>query len=367
MTVQLAGAARVVPPSYDLPKSVRGGSLAVAAAALVLYPLVFSDPTSTTVGVFAMIYLMAVTGWNIFSGYSGYIALGHAVFFGIGQYATAMLASHWSVPPGWPTFALLPLAAVLAGLAAIPVGWVLLRVRKHTFIVLTIAVMFIFQLFAYNLNGWTGGSQGLQLQQPTWSGDFFNLPFYYVGLVVSAVALATSWWVRRSKFGLGLLAIRDDEDRARSLGIRATRTKLVAFVISALFVGAAGALYAPFVGQVYPQFAFDPSFDLALAVMAFTGGLGTLVGPSLGALVIASLQQYFLLQFGGANVFLIAYGLLFILILRLLPGGVVPALTAQWQRWVVRRERIRDGLNVASPSDAKRDPEASAQEPISKP
>ncbi len=357
MTAQLTAATPVPPPSYELPKPVRAGSLAVAAAALILYPLVFSNPTLTTVGVFAMIFLVAVTGWNIFSGYSGYIALGHAVFFGIGQYATAMLATAWHVAPGWQTFVLLPVAAALAGLAAIPIGWVLLRVRKHTFIVLTIALMFIFQLFAYNLNGWTGGSQGLQMLQPTWSGDFFNLPFYYVGLAVAVVALATSWWVRRSKYGLGLLAIRDDEDRARSLGIHTTRTKLIAFAISAVFVGAAGALYAPFVGQVFPQFAFDPAFDLALAVMAFTGGLGTLLGPSLGALIIASLQQYFLLQFGSANVFLIAYGLLFILILRLLPGGVVPALAAQWQRWVVRRERLREG-SLMSASAAADGPDA---------
>jgi branched-chain amino acid transport system permease protein len=366
VTTQLAAAAQVAPPSYDLPKSVRGGSVVIAVAALVLFPLVFTNPTLTTVGVFAMIYLMSVTGWNIFSGYSGYIALGHAVFFGIGQYATAMLASYWTIPPGWPTFALLPVAAVLAGLAAIPIGWILLRVRKHTFIVLTIALMFIFQLFAYNLSSWTGGSQGLQMLQPTWSGDFFNLPFYYVGLVVSAIAIVTSWLVRRSKYGLGLLAIRDDEDRGRSLGIHTTRTKLIAFVISAIFVGAAGALYAPFVGQVFPQFAFDPSFDLALAVMAFTGGLGTVLGPSLGALVIASAQQYFLLQFGGANVFLIAYGLLFILILRLLPGGVVPALTTQWRRWIVRRERIRDESNLAPPADQE-EREDVIQELTSKP
>jgi branched-chain amino acid transport system permease protein len=282
-----------------------------------------------------------VSGWNIFSGYSGYIALGHAVFFGIGQYSSALLTNHLKIPPGWDSFALLPVAGGLAGLAAIPIGFILLRVRKHTFIVLTIAVMFIFQLFAFNLRSWTGGSQGLQMPFPTWTGSYFNKPFYYVGLGASAVALVTSWWVRRSKFGLGLLAIRDDEDRARSLGVHTTRTKLIAFVISAIFVGAAGAIYAPFVGSVFPQFAFDPSFDLALAVMAFTGGLGTLVGPALGALVIGSAQQYFLLQFGGANTFLIVYGLLFVLILRLLPGGVVPSVVQRWRQWVVYRERSR--------------------------
>jgi branched-chain amino acid transport system permease protein len=200
-------------------------------------------------------------------------------------------------------------------------------------------VMFIFQLLAFNYSSWTGGSSGLQVPSPTWSGSYFNEPFYYVGLGAAAIALLVSWWVKRSKYGLGLLAIRDDEDRARSLGIHTTRTKLIAFSISAVFVGAAGALYAPFVGSVFPQFSFDPSFDLALAVMAFTGGLGTLIGPSLGALVISSVQQYFLLEFGGANVFLIVYGLLFILVLRLLPAGVVPSVASRWRQWMVARSQ----------------------------
>jgi branched-chain amino acid transport system permease protein len=339
------------PATYDLPKSVRLSALVVAAAALVLFPVVFPNPAVTSVGVFAMIYLLSVSGWNIFSGYSGYIALGHAVFFGIGQYSSALLTNHLKIPPGWDSFALLPVAAALAGIAAIPIGFILLRVRKHTFIVLTIAVMFIFQLLAFNLRSWTGGSQGLQMPFPTWTGDFFNQPFYYVGLGASAIAIAVSWWVRRSKFGLGLLAIRDDEDRARSLGIHTTRTKLIAFVLSAVFVGAAGAIYAPFVGSVFPQFAFDPSFDLALAVMAFTGGLGTLVGPALGALVIGSVQQYFLLQFGGANTFLIVYGLLFVLILRLLPDGVVPSITLRWRHWVANRERRKNQSDLSPPPD----------------
>jgi len=356
VSTQLAISTPAAPPSYEVPKFVRFSSLAIVIVAMVAFPIVFSNPTVTTIGVFAIIFLVAVTGWNIFSGYSGYIALGHAVFFGIGQYATAMLASYWNITPGWQTFLLIPVSMVLAGLAAIPIGFLLLRVRKHTFIVLTIALMFIFQLFAYNFRSWTGGSQGLEMTPPSWSGDIFNMPFYYVGLGLSAIALVTSWIVRRSKFGLGLLAIRDDEDRARSLGIKTTQTKLIAFVISATFLGAAGALYAPFVGSVYPQFSFDPAFDLSLAVMAFTGGLGTLLGPSLGALIIASAQQYFLLTFGGANVFLIVYGILFILILRLLPGGVVPALSMQWRSYIVRRERRR---LEAEP--------ASAQETVAKP
>lgn len=326
---------------YQLPLSLRLGSLVLVVVALVLFPVVFSNPAVTTIGVFAMIFALSVSGWNILSGYSGYIALGGAVFFGIGQYTSALLTIHLNIPAGWPLFLLLPVAGVVAGLAAFPIGWLLLRVRKHTFIVLTIASMFIFQLFAFNLRSLTGGSQGLQMPFPDWQGNSFNQPFYYVALGAAAVTVFVSGMVRRSKFGLGLLSIRDDEDRARSLGVHTKSTKLVAFAISAVFMGAAGAIYAPFVGSVFPQFAFDPTFDLAMAVMAFSGGLGTIAGPVIGALVIESAQQYFLLQFGGANVFLIVYGALFVVILRFLPDGIVPSISMRWRRWHDQRERRR--------------------------
>jgi branched-chain amino acid transport system permease protein len=327
---------------YNPPKAFRWGGTALLFVALAAFPLVFPNPAVTSIGVFTMIFLIAALGWNIFSGFTGYIAIGHAAFYGIGQYTVALLAIHLKIPGGWDLFALLPVAGLVAAAAAIPIGFLLLRVRKHTFVVLTIAVMFILQLLAFNLTGLTNGSGGLEVPFPSWQGSFFNEPFYYVGLGCAAIALAVSWWVRRSKYGLGLLAIRDDEDRARGLGINTTRSKLIAFMISAFFVGIAGAIYAPFVGSVYPQFGFDPNFDLALVVMVFAGGLGTLTGPVLGVLLLEPLQQVFLLQFGNANLFLIAYGLLFVLILRLLPGGIVPSLSRAWRQRVIQSGQLED-------------------------
>jgi branched-chain amino acid transport system permease protein len=279
----------------------------------------------TSIAVFTMIFLVAAIGWNIFSGYSGYISIGHAAYYGIGQYTVALLALHTKIPAGWDTFGLLPAAGLAGAVAAVPIGFLLLRVRKHTFIILTVAVMFILQLLAFNFTSWTNGSGGLELPFPTWTGDFFNEPFYYVGLAAAVVACAVSWWVRRSKYGLGLLSIRDDEDRARGLGIHTTRAKLIAYV--------------PFVGSVYPQFGFDPNFDLAVAVLVFVGGIGTLSGPVIGALLLIPLQQYFELQFGSANLFLIAYGVLFILILRLLPAGIAPSITRLWRHVLVARRQ----------------------------
>jgi branched-chain amino acid transport system permease protein len=269
--------------------------------------------------------MVATAAWNIFSGYTGYIALGHAVFFGSGGYAVAMAARDWHFKGGWDVFGLLPFGGLVAAGIAVPVGLIALRTRRHTFVVVTIAIFFIFQLAAFNL-GFTGGTSGILLPIAPFSPSTYNEPFYYVALVILVLTVALSWGVRRSRFGLQLLSIRDDEDRARGLGVKTARVKLCAFVISAFPVGMVGGLYFYFLGQIFPQFAYDPLFDVSLALMAFLGGIGTVVGPVLGALVLESLQQYLTQSFSGTGTYLIAYGVLFLAVILLLPRGVVPTI-----------------------------------------
>ena len=315
------------------------GLLALLAIAIA-FPLVFSNPAVTTIAVFTLLFVAATTGWNIFSGYTGYIALGHAAYFGLGAYALAIMCQDWHIPGGYIPFLLVPVAGLVAAAFSVVLGWIALRVRRHTFVVITIAIFFIFQLLAYNLTGLTNGSIGLGLPIPTdWSGDFFNIPFYYAALVVVVIAIVISWWVRHSKYGLGLLAIRDDEDRALGLGVKAGPSKLAAFVISALIVGMVGAIWAYFVESIYPPSAFDATFDVAIALMAFLGGLGTIVGPILGALLLEPTQQYFTLQFGQSGFYLVIYGALFLVVLLLLPQGVVPTLRARWTRLKATRSQ----------------------------
>jgi branched-chain amino acid transport system permease protein len=155
-----------------------------------------------------------------------------------------------------------------------------------------------------------------------------------------------SWGVRRSRFGLQLLAIRDDEDRARGLGVKTERVKLAAFVISALPVGMVGGLYFYFVGQIFPQFAFDPLFDISLALMGFLGGIGTLTGPLLGALVLESIQQYLTQRFSGTGTYLIAYGVLFLAVILLLPRGVIPTIAQ-----LIKDRQARRGSEAVSDAE----------------
>ena len=218
--------------SVGVRRASAAGALALALVVFGLFPVVFTDPMATSIAVFTLIFMVATTAWNIFSGYSGYLALGHAVFFGSGGYTVALAARDWHVKGGWAVFALLPVGGLVAAAIAIPVGLVALRVRRHTFVVITIAIFFVFQLAAFNL-GFTGGTSGILLPFAPFSAANYNQPFYYVGLVILVLAVLLSWAVRRSRFGLQLLAIRDDEDRARGLGVKTGRVKLTAFVISA--------------------------------------------------------------------------------------------------------------------------------------
>lgn len=317
--------------------SIGAGAWALVALIFGLFPLLVRDPTTMSIAFFAIVFMVAASSWNIFSGYTGYLALGHAVFFGSGGYALALLCAHLHVGGGWPSFALLPLCGIVAALIAIPVGLVALRTRRHTFVVVTIAIFFIFQLTAYNV-GFTGGTSGLFLPIAPWFGSSYNPPFYYVAAIILVLTIGVSWLIRRSRFGLQLLAIRDDEDRALGLGVKTRRLKLLAFMVSAFFVGMAGGLYFDFIGQVFPNTAYDPLFDLSIALMAFFGGIGTIVGPLLGALVLESLQQYLTLSFSNNATYLIAYGVLFLVVILLMPRGVVPSV---WDFVTRRRARAR--------------------------
>jgi branched-chain amino acid transport system permease protein len=293
-----------------------------ALAVFAAFPMIVTNPTYTTIGVFTLLYMACATSWNMFSGYSGYIALGSAAFYGVGAYTMALVSAHLHMAAGAALFWLVPLGGLVALLFAIPVGLIALRVRRHTFVVITIAIFFVFQLAAINFN-FTGGTAGLDLPFITWNESYYNVPFFYVALGIVIFATLLSAAVRRSRFGLQLLAIRDDEDRALGLGVKVSAVKLTGYAMSAFTIGMCGALYAMFIGQIYPQFVFDPIFDISIALMAFLGGLGTLIGPLLGALILESLQQYLTVTYSNGSLYLILFGSLFLLVILFMPQGIV--------------------------------------------
>jgi branched-chain amino acid transport system permease protein len=326
-------------PPGSLPggPALRRAGLAVVLLAACGFPLVFTNQQVASIGVDTLIFVTAAVAWNIFSGYSGYISLGHAVFFGSGAYAAGVAARDWQIT-GPAELALLPLAAVVAAAIAVPFGLVALRVRRHTFVVITIAIFFIFQLMAFNL-AFTNGTIGLNAPFLLWGPVAFNQRFFYIALAIAVATIGLSWLIRRSRFGLQLRAIRDDEDRASGLGVRAMPVKLAAFVISAFVTGLIGAVWFFYIGQVQPQTGFDPIFDLTVALMAFLGGLGTAAGPVLGALILEPAQQYLTQQVSNSYLSQILLGAVFLLVILLLPRGLIPTAGERITSWQARRRQ----------------------------
>ena len=314
-------------------------------AALVAFPLVFTNPAVTTDAIDILIFVAMAAAWNAFSGYTGYISLGHMVFFGAGAYFTAIATLDWG-PTGSGVFWLLPLAGLLGGAIAIPFGLVALRVRRHTFVVITIAFVFIFQLMAYNL-GVTHGSSGINTPVFNFDPATYNNPFYYAGLVIAVGTVAASWVIRRSRYGLQLRAIRDDEDRARGLGVRAMRVKIGALAFSAVPLGAVGGLYWFTTYTIQPPYAFNPLWDLTIALMAFLGGLGTVWGPVLGAVLVEGAQLYFFPQTGGSYVYYLVYGGLFLFVILAMPRGIIPTAAELAEKLGAWRSRVRSPAATA--------------------
>jgi len=299
----------------------RAAGLAVLLAVAALIPL-DDNVVLTQVGVLVLLYVGATVGWNIFSGFTGYISLGAAVFFGVGVYTVALITKHLNLVGG-VVFALYPLGGLVAAVVAVPFGLIALRVRRHTFVVVTIAVFFIFQLMASNFS-WTGGVTGISPPFLNWDAATVYNPFYYTALLIAVVAAVLAWAIWGSRFGLQLRAIRDDEDRARGLGVKTMRVKLTAFVISAFIIGTLGGLYFYFQSDALPQYAFNPFFDLTIALMAFIGGFGTLSGPIFGALLLEPYLGWAQQQVTNTYAAQIVLGVLFLIVIILLPRGILP-------------------------------------------
>jgi branched-chain amino acid transport system permease protein len=306
---------------------------------LIALPFVFSAPWVQDLFLFTLMYAALATAWNIVGCYSGYISLGHAAFFGVGAYATGVTFTHISIGGGYRPFYFLPLIGIGVAIASIPVAWIAYRTRAATFAIVTITLLFVAQQLAFNLRSLTGGSQGIAIPTPNFAVSTYNVPFYFGMLGVLALALLASWWVRGSKLGLALLAIRDDEDRARGLGVQTSFAKLTSFALSAGLVAMVGGVWAYYLSFIYPQFAVDPLVTIGMVLMVYLGGRGTLWGPVLGAFILVPAQKYLAYRLGASDLYLVGYSSVFLVVILLLPRGILPSLADLGRRQRGRRLR----------------------------
>ncbi|PIB02734.1 MULTISPECIES: branched-chain amino acid ABC transporter permease [Streptomyces] len=303
----------------------RGAVPVVFFGALLAAPWTVGAPWIVNLLIFTMMYAAMASAWNLVGGFAGYPSLGHAAFFGVGAYTQAIWFNQHPPVSGWEPFLALPLVAVVTAALGLPVAWVAMRTRTTTFAIVTITLLFLAQTIAYNAKGLTGGAQGVGIAPAPFSAAYYAFPFYYVLVAVLAFAVAVTWYVRRSRLGLVLLTVRDDEDKARGVGAPTTVAKLAAFSLSVGITGAVGAVWAYYVSFVYPAFAVDPLVTIGMVLMVFLGGRGTLWGPVLGAFLVVPFQQYLAYRLGANSLHLVGYAALFLTVMLVLPRGILPS------------------------------------------
>ncbi len=272
--------------------------------------------------LFTMMYVVLALSWNIISGFTGYTSFGHVVFYGIGAYACAILVAdhHW---PWLPT---LGVAAVLAAAVAVLIGYPVLRLKGPYFAIAMLGAAEGTRVIVTVWDGLTHGGLGISLPSAETS-----METYYAMLVLMVVTIVVAYAVGHSRFGIRLNAIREDEGAAEALGIDATRYKLAAFTLSAVFPAAAGGIQAYKVLYIDPASVFLVQITIAMALMSMLGGKGTVIGPVLGAVLLYAAQEATWVNFPTAH--LIAYGLFIVLVARFLPRGLIGfAIDRGWVR-----------------------------------
>jgi branched-chain amino acid transport system permease protein len=300
-------------------------------AFLASVPFAIQQSWVLNLAVLGVMYAALASSWNLLGGYTGYISLSHAAFFGIGAYALARIAGSTATLSGYGPFLLAVPIGIGVAVAAIPVGWILLRTRHVTFAIVTITVLFIVQTLAFNLTGVTGGSEGLAVANPPFAASDFEQPFYWAMTILLALSVVIFEAVRRSRLGLSLTALREDEEKARGLGVPTQPLKIGAFAVSVGITAMVGAVWGYYVSFIMPQYAIDPLVMVGVVLTAFLGGKGTLWGPTIGALIVVPAQQYLAFQVGASELYLVSYAAIFLIVIMLLPRGVVPTL-GEWIR-----------------------------------
>ena len=320
--------------------------LVIAGLILLVALVPLFTPDTYLHNLFILTFVVAVTasGWNIVGGYTGYVSLGHGAFIGVGGYTGGVLAAHWDVSP----FLVAPLGGVAAALVALLLGLATRKTRGAAFVIVSYAMLELLGLVVRNWSGVTGGSQGFLMPLPSWDVRFQNWPFFYALFTLVLLSIGITVAIQRSKLGLGLMAIRDDEDKAAGVGVRTPVYKSIAFMAGAVLVGVAGTVYGYYVSTLSVGTMFDIVLSMQVVLAALVGGRGTVWGPVLGAFLVVSLSELTNTTLGGADAGafrLILFGGLLLAVVLLLPKGILPTISNLL-------ERRRRGA-AASPTGAR--------------
>ena len=318
---------------------------AIVAAYALLAPLTSMDAAQSAnvplladkfwfrIATYMVMFIVMATAWNIIGGITGYAAFGNVAFFGIGAYTTGMLVAKAK----WPFLVALPFAPLVAAVFAALVGLPLLRLRGHYFAVASlgvgVAVGELVQNIDYGGQPVFGGASGLFL--PIYAVNNRGLFFFYLMAAAAAISIAVTWWVLRSRFGYGLIAIRENEEAAAVLGVNTTAYKVAAFALSAALTGLAGGIFSQWNVFINQENAFPIEYNVQMILMALLGGTGTVFGPAAGAVLLQLLIQFlggslpisidlpFVSTDAQPIVAQVILGLLLVVVVIFMPRGVI--------------------------------------------
>jgi ABC-type branched-subunit amino acid transport system permease subunit len=299
---------------------------------LIASPFTWNDLYIQNVIILIMLLAIMASTWNIMGGFTGYISLGHSAYLGVGAYTTAILVVNLGLPWWAGIAASAVTSAALAGCFGLATRWA----RGHAFVMVTFAALELLKLVVMNLTEFTNGNHGIVMPFLRTSREMQQWPYYFGALALLIATVALVIGIRRSKFGAGLLSIREDEDKAASVGIPISRYKVIAFMLAGIPVGIAGGIYAYYIGFVEPRGMFTIAASMQIVLAVLLGGRGTIAGPLLGAVIVEPLSQVTTSLVGGVDGGawrLIIFGTFLLAVILLLPQGIIPAVSSLVRRW----------------------------------
>jgi branched-chain amino acid transport system permease protein len=295
---------------------------AVVLLVAIAFPLVFRSSFMVNFGVLALMYALIGQSWNIAGGFAGQLSFGHVMFFGAGAYASTILQMRFGFNPWWG----LP-ASALAGAV---VGWVVAflsfraGLKGSYFALITLAFAEVLRIVA-NSVGITGGGLGMLIPAKAGIANLQfpeRIGFYYLMLVLTAGSVAVAVWLKRSRFGAQLAAIRENEDSARALGINAFREKIKVLMLSGAMCGLGGCVFAQYFLYIDPTIVFGIDKSIEMLLVSMIGGAGTVYGPLIGAVLLAAVGDTTRALANVQGLSLVLYGGLLIAIIAFLPNGL---------------------------------------------
>ena len=298
--------------------------LFAALVAAIILPLIFKGIFIRNVLILTVIWTIIGSGWNVLGGYAGQVSNGHGMFYGIGAYAVGLMLRDFKLSP-WIS---IWIGVIVSMVIAYIIGWPLLRLKGHYFAIATMALTECMRIVFNNLK-YTNGALGVYLYDKELTGfaymQFTNdLYYYYIFLAFAVAILLLIKYFSKKKLFYYFLTIKGNEDAAASVGIDVAKYKRIAYMLSAGIVSIGGSLYAQYLRYTDPSMTMTLNISMMIVLVTIMGGIGTVIGPVLGAIILSFTSQYtraFLGQFGGLD--LIIYGILVILIILFLPSGLM--------------------------------------------